>query len=644
MAEPRLRVLQSPFQNAFFRELADALVDEAVRLGCAADVVTSMVDVAPEDVFVVLPTHEYATLEGTHWLDDPRIAGRCIGVTAEQPSSHFFDRDVQFAGRLAAVLDFSQHTVAAYRARGVAAEHVRFGWTPTWDTFDAHAEPELDLLFLGCATPRREYELAKLGRLLWSRRSRLVMSDNATPNIADHAAFSTGRAKRELLAGTRVLVNIHQADEPYFEWLRATEAAHCGAVIVSETSLHTEPFAHDEHVVFSSLATLPLIVESIMDDPDRWIAIRTNAYQLIREHPFAEGVERLLSIAADVARTAPPVGDGLRVGPTRPAPLRQRLTAPWERDRDGTDVVRQAIREIRLDLADLRRRMSVDQRVDPTPVVAYRTPAWDRHSSPRVSVIMALYNHEPYVAEALESAASGTFTDLEIVVTDDGSTDGSQAAVQEWLGRSPHVAATLVKHPVNEGLPQARNTAFQHTRGELVFVLDADNALVPTGMRRLVEALDAAPGAAFAYGMLQRLDASGPLGLMGVWPWEPWRLRYYNYIDAMALIRADVLRSLGGYTTDRRLHGWEDYDLWCRIAENDATAAHVPTVVGRYRSSATSMLSLTNISQDAGWEALRERSPRLMSGALEYRSDEFLDWLDQVQTAQLTRAAWLRDH
>lgn len=643
MADVHLRILQSPFQNAFFRELAEAMVAEATQLGCPAELVTSVVDIEPDDVFVLLPTHEYAALEGTHWLSEPRFVGRCIGLTAEQPGSHFFDQNVHYGARLAAVLDFSRHAVRAYRTRGIAAEHLRFGWTPTWDTFDAHPERDLDMLFLGCATPRREHELAKLGRLLWSRRSRLIMSDNAAPNITDHAAFVTGAAKRDLLASTRVLLNVHQSDESYFEWLRAIEAAHCGAVMVSETSLHPEPFTHDEHVVFSSLAALPLTVQSLLDDEDRLARIRRSAYDLIREHPFAEGMERLVSIAEDVARQAPAPGTGVRVGPTRPAPLRQQLTAPWERDRDGTDVVRQAIREIRLDLADLRRRVTADPTVDPTPVVTYRTPAWHRHSSPRVSVIMALYNHEPYVAEALESAASGTFSDVEIVVTDDGSTDGSKAAVLEWLRRSPHVAATLVSHPVNQGLPRARNTAFRHARGELVFVLDADNALVPTGMARLVDALDANPDAAFAYGMLQRFDASGPLGLMGVWPWEPWRLRYYNYIDAMALIRADVLRSLGGYTTDRRLHGWEDYDLWCRIAENNAAAAHVQTVVGRYRSSATSMLSLTNISQDAGWDALREHSPRLMSGALEHGTDGFLDWLDQVRTAQTMRATWLQE-
>lgn len=638
MRDLRLRIVQSRFQNAFFHELADAIVDEATRLGVTADVVTSVVDTEPDDVFVLLPTHEYAVLEGGQFLEDARIARRCIGITAEQPSSSHFDTNVHYGHKLGAVFDFSTLSVKRYQEAGLRAEHLQFGWTPTWDKFSETPETDLDVLFLGCATPRREHALSKLGRQLWSYRSRMILSDNAAPNTGDHASFVTGDRKRELLARTRVLVNIHQADEPYFEWLRAAEAAHTGAVMLSETSLHTEPFVNGEHLVFSALSTLPHALDALLEDEDRLKTLRRNAYALIKENPFSQGVEKLVSMAEEIRQTTP--GHRLRLGPSRTAPFRQKITPSWERQTDGVDAVRQAIREIRLDLVDLRRRVSEDPTIDPTPVIDYRTPAWDR-SRPRVSVIMALYNHEPYVVEALESAASGTYSDLEIIVVDDCSNDGSNETVRRWMGASPHVPATLVRHPVNRGLPRSRNEAFKHARGELVFVLDSDNAIVPTGLERLVEAIDAEPEAAFAYGVLQRFDSTGAVGLMGVWPWEPWRLRYGNYIDAMALIRHEALQNLEGYTTDRRLHGWEDYQLWCRIAESGGQGAHVQTIVGRYRQSATSMLSLTNISQDAGFDALREACPRLMSGALELQDDALGAWLGQVRSERAARDVWL---
>ncbi|WP_424183682.1 glycosyltransferase [Actinokineospora sp. G85] len=641
MADLRLRIVQSRFQNAFFHELADVIADEAGRLGASVDVVRSQVEAEPEDVFLLLPTHEYTALEGPLWYEEPRFADRAIGLTAEQPNSTFFDSNIALSRHLAAVLDFSEHAVRAYREHDVAAEHLRFGWTPSWDVFDPEQDYERDLVFLGCLSERRERAIAGMTRLLWSRESKLVVSDNATPNWAQGPSFVAGAAKRRLLATSKVLLNVHQAETPYFEWLRAVEAAHCGAVLVSETSLQTEPFERGTHFLSAPAAGLSLAAEDVLDDPDKLKAVRTAAYELIKAHPFAESVAKLLSIAEDVRR-----GHGhrsaLRVGPTRREPLSRNLVPPWERPRTEVDGIKQAVREIRLDMLDLRRSVNAGRAQVTEPFVDRTTWAWDRVTAPRVSVIMAMYNHGDYVAEALESVASGTLDDIEIVVTNDGSTDDSRDRVVAWMDRSPHVPAMLVTHPVNRGLPRSRNESLKHARGEYVFVLDADNSVVPNGLERLARALDEDQEAAFAYGALQRFDSTGPVGMMGLWDWEPWRLRYGNYIDAMAMVRGKSLRAMGGYTTDRRLHGWEDYDLWCRVAEAGGHAAHVPTVVGRYRTSASSMLSLTNISQDAGFDALRERVPRLMSGVLEPEVDELVSWVGEMESARTGRDAWMR--
>jgi GT2 family glycosyltransferase len=103
-----------------------------------------------------------------------------------------------------------------------------------------------------------------------------------------------------------------------------------------------------------------------------------------------------------------------------------------------------------------------------------------------------------------------------------------------------------------------------------------------------------------------------PFGLLNWYPWEPSRLRHGNYIDAMALFRTEVLRRLGGYTTDRRLYGWEDYDMYCRMAESGMSGAFVPQIVARYRVSSMSMLSISNLSYSSAFAALKESYPQLM--------------------------------
>src|SRR5207248_6343540 len=117
-------------------------------------------------------------------------------------------------------------------------------------------------------------------------------------------------------------------------------------------------------------------------------------------------------------------------------------------------------------------------------------------------------------------------------------------------------------------------------------------------------------------GMLTGFDQDGHRHLLSWLPWDPNRLRAGNYVDAMALLRVPVLRSMGGYTTDRRLYGWEDYELYCRLAEGGHTGAFLPEIMARYRVSPTSMVSFSNMSVSTAFTALKERCPNLMRNVL----------------------------
>jgi glycosyltransferase involved in cell wall biosynthesis len=268
---------------------------------------------------------------------------------------------------------------------------------------------------------------------------------------------------------------------------------------------------------------------------------------------------------------------------------------------------------------DVRRamtRLQVEVRAGrPVPAVELdrKTRSWDG-TAPRVSVIVPLYNYEDHVGDALASVAQGRYRDVELVIVDDGSSDGSLAASRRFLAEHEGLPALIVRHPVNRGLGPARNAGIAFARGELAFMLDADNVVYRHALERLVETLDADLEAVAAYGMLGVHSDTGPDGLLSYQPWRPERLRTGNYIDAMALWRIDGLRRLGGYAVDRRLHGWEDYDLWCRAADAGYRAAFVPEVVARYRRTRHSMLSVTNLSAQTAVSLLCERAPRLFEG------------------------------
>ena len=201
----------------------------------------------------------------------------------------------------------------------------------------------------------------------------------------------------------------------------------------------------------------------------------------------------------------------MAAGRAGPAPTRRRGLPGEDPD---VAVAHRALKQLRLEGIDMRRRLArletelAGEGRGAVEVVA-RTPSY-ASARPDVSVIVALFNHERHIAEALDSVALSTLREAEAVVVDDGSEDGSSGRATEWMAAHPSVPAVLVRHRWNRGLPHAHNTALDFARAPLTFVLDADNVLYPHGLTRLAAALASEPDASFAYGILQCFEARGP--------------------------------------------------------------------------------------------------------------------------------------
>ena len=114
-----------------------------------------------------------------------------------------------------------------------------------------------------------------------------------------------------------------------------------------------------------------------------------------------------------------------------------------------------------------------------------------------VSVLMPAYNAGPFLAAAIESVLRQTHRALELLVVDDGSTDGSGAVLAEFAARDARVRALAHPGRENRGMSASRNLALGHARGEHVALLDADDVWLPTKLERQLAALRAHPTAAF---------------------------------------------------------------------------------------------------------------------------------------------------
>jgi glycosyltransferase involved in cell wall biosynthesis len=129
-------------------------------------------------------------------------------------------------------------------------------------------------------------------------------------------------------------------------------------------------------------------------------------------------------------------------------------------------------------------------------------------SGPLASIIICNHNYERYLRAAIESALAQTYRPLEIVVIDDGSTDGSRDLLSEYQDRIRLVLKS------NGGQPSAINAGFHECRGEFIFLLDADDVFEPVKVARVVEIYERNPDAAWVFHELDYVDGRGaPLPL-----------------------------------------------------------------------------------------------------------------------------------
>lgn len=614
--EPTACFVSASHQNVFFTELLDAFADALAVQGVAVErAVDHFPELRDELVYVFVP-HEVLPLLMADAHPTEHQLRRSVTISTEQPGTHWFDEDVRISRRAAATIDINRLGVRALTKLGIDARFLQLGYVPAWDHWhkEEDSEKPIDLTFQGGATPRRLTAIARCGRILAGRRTELHLFDSALPHQADSKYFLSGARKWNMLKGSKVLLNVHRSELGYLEWQRAVGALVNGCVFVSEHSLGFDPLVPGEHFVSVSFDNLDVALEGVLDDEDRLLKMRTAAYEFLRdEHPLSASIEVLAETIGEIAgQSSPTTASRARAMVPRPRPAQ--LPPPeYERimaGRSDLDILRMATKQLLLDQREIRKTLREVQRAmgsDEGSADLTECLGDSRAGAPRVSVVITVYNYASVIAAAIESVAASDFNDYELVIVDDASNDGSGEQVRDTLARTPWVRAKLITRPYNGGLAQARNLGAEVAEGEFVFMLDADNAIYPHALGRLLQTMEDAPSASFAYGIIEQFGVNGPTSLMSYAGWDPMRLRYGNFVDAMAMIRRSALLEVGGYTTEPRLYGWEDFALWCAFADRHWYGVRVPEIVALYRVSLHSMISLTNIDASAAWSHLADR-------------------------------------
>nr|WP_277622671.1 glycosyltransferase family A protein [Sphingomonas telluris] len=196
-----------------------------------------------------------------------------------------------------------------------------------------------------------------------------------------------------------------------------------------------------------------------------------------------------------------------------------------------------------------------------------------RVSRDLVSVIVPAWNAEATLGATLESVAAQTHTELEIIIVDDGSEDGTAQIAERFTNRDPR--ARLIRQR-NGGVASARNIAIAHARGTWIAPIDADDLWHPTKIAKQLDAVQSAPvTSGFVYCWHRSLDADGNIvGSSARWPISGsvmMRLSYLNFVGngSSPLFLRDAVVAAGGYSEAlraNRAQGCEDLLLQLRIA------------------------------------------------------------------------------
>ena len=202
-------------------------------------------------------------------------------------------------------------------------------------------------------------------------------------------------------------------------------------------------------------------------------------------------------------------------------------------------------------------------------------------TSPRVTVVIPVYNARRYIDQAIESILCQTYADFELLVIDDGSIDGSPDRARLYTDER----VRLVCHEANLGIPRTRNEGVHLARGEYLAFLDHDDVAYPSRLERQVAFLDSHMDHAAISAWVSWIDEGGsPLSRVKRKPVSS------RQIAALAVLQSGIENSasmartivLRAFPHNEKYGLSSDYDLWARIAKC-SKLANLPQVLVRRR-------------------------------------------------------------
>ena len=222
----------------------------------------------------------------------------------------------------------------------------------------------------------------------------------------------------------------------------------------------------------------------------------------------------------------------------------------------------------------------------------------DTGSLPRVTIVTPSFNQARYLEETIQSVLNQDYPNLEYIIVDGGSTDGSVEIIRKYANR----LAWWVSEK-DRGQTDAINKGFARASGDILAWLNSDDTYLPGAVRGAVEVFRTHPAAGLVYGEANYINGNGRV--IGRFPsaltnYRRLRRGYVHIPQQAAFFRADLWRKVG--PLDPSFYFAMDYDLWVRLAR-EAPLEHIQNVLANFRLHADAK---TIFADDRCWpEMLR---------------------------------------
>lgn len=204
--------------------------------------------------------------------------------------------------------------------------------------------------------------------------------------------------------------------------------------------------------------------------------------------------------------------------------------------------------------------------------------------TPKVTVLLPVYNGQNYLREAITSILGQTYTQFELLIINDASTDASEAVIRSF--NDPRIR--YIQNKKNIRLLATLNKGIELAQGEYVARMDQDDISLPQRLEKQVAFLQKNRRVAVAGGAAQLIDARGKKSQTIHPPTSPHAIKWSLYFSCplahpTVMMRRSVIQNLGAYTSpdipNRTQQPSEDYDLWRRVSDHHDLANLTDTLV-----------------------------------------------------------------